>query len=336
MKPPAAFEVLGLTREAAPEEIRRACRRLALRYHPDRNPDDPNAEKKFKELVVSYEKIKNLPARPSPSTASAEKDMDRPIDPDLEEIISEIFRNARNKTERRPVRGSDLTASLELTFEEAALGAERELRLRRRVSCDVCRGGGGYPHGRSERCPHCGGGGELSFRRGSAALSIPCSSCRGEGVRFLDPCPACSGEGRRQREEIVPAVLPPATADGAQIKQRGKGDEGLDFGEPGDLYIAVSVRPHEVFRREGNDIHLELPIRFARSIIGGKTLVPTLEGNVMMRLPIATRSGTVFRLRGKGLSPPGGGGGGDQHVKISVLAPALLRRLHEKWISLTG
>ncbi len=237
MKPPAAFEVLGLTREAAPEEIRRAYRRLALRYHPDRNPDDPNAEKKFKELVVSYEKIKNLPARPSPSTASAEKDMDRPIDPDLEEIISEIFRNARNKTERRPVRGSDLTASLELTFEEAALGAERELRLRRRVSCDVCRGGGGYPHGRSERCPHCGGGGELSFRRGSAALSIPCSSCRGEGVRFLDPCPACSGEGRRQREKIVPAVLPPATADGAQIKQRGKGDEGLDFGEPGDLYI---------------------------------------------------------------------------------------------------
>ena len=122
--------------------------------------------------------------------------------------------------------------------------------------------------------------------------------------------PVCGGEGRRQREEIISAVLPPATADGAQIKQRGKGNEGLHFGEPGDLCIAVSVRPHEVFRREGNDIHIELPIRFGRSIIGGKTLVPTLEGNVMMRLPIATRSGTVFRLRGKGLSPPAGAAAG--------------------------
>ncbi len=337
MGPPDAYEVLGVPRDATAVELRSAYRRLALEHHPDRNPGDPDAERRFKEIVLAYERLRDPRQRAAYDAGQRPRGRRGDFDEEWEEIFAQIFRGAHRKEagEGAPAQARDLRARLDITLEDAAQGAEREIHLRRWVWCDACRGRGADPEAPPAACPLCGGSGELRFKRGLADLAIPCSTCEGKGRYVRERCGACGGEGRSRRESRLRVKVPAAVEDGAQLKLKGKGDESAQRGEAGDLYVGVHIRPHPLFRREGLDILFDLPVSFPQAALGDEVVVPTLNGEVRMRIPAGTQSGRVFRLRGKGLSPAGGLRTGDQRVRVLIETPTRLnerqRRLLEEF-----
>lgn len=331
------YDVLGVARDAPAEDIKRAYKKLAVRLHPDRNPDDPAAEDAFKEATEAYAALSDPEKRrrydrlghsafESAGPGGGFDSVDfAAVTEMLEGLLGDVLGARRGRKGRT---GRDIEHRLTVTFQEAALGAEKTLRVIRPTPCDECGGSGARPGTEPSRCPDCKGRGEVRVQRGFFAASRDCPACRGTGKAFDDPCRKCRGDGTTPREEEMLVRIPPGVADGAVRTVRGAGEPAA--GGAGDLHVHVSVQEHPLFTREQADILCTIPVSFPQAVLGATLEVPTLEGVVNMKLPAGTQSGKVFRLRGKGIAVLGGYGKGDQLVTVMVEVPTKVSRKQRK------
>lgn len=361
------YEVLGVPRDASPEEIRKAYRRLARKYHPDANPGDPEAAERFKELQEAYEVLSDPQKR-----AAYDRFGHAGVDPaayagtgpggapggaapgegpfdfgDLfggfEEIFETFFGGGRPRASERPRRGGDREVEVEVSFEESARGCERELQVSRVEPCPRCRGEGAEPGG-VQACPQCGGAGRVRAAQrtafGSFVTVVTCPRCHGQGRVVVAPCRECGGEGRVRRRRTLVVRIPGGVEDGMRIRLAGQGDAGLHGGAPGDLYVRVRVRPHPRLRREADDVVEEVTLDVVQAALGTTLRVQTLDGEEAVRVPPGTQHGTELRLRGRGFPRLRGGGRGDHVVRVRVHVPAAgseaERQLLEQWARLRG
>jgi molecular chaperone DnaJ len=315
------YDVLGVPRDADTARLKKAYRELALKYHPDQNPDNPDAESHFKEVSEAYTVLSDPDKRARYDRRGFEGvGADGGVGVDLgafTELFESLFGDLFGKR-RAKAAGRDLRYTLELTFEEAALGVKKPIHFPARIECESCRGSGGKS---MRSCEACGGRGELKVQQGFFSLNKKCPSCQGAGKIVDEKCPACGGDGTVEKEREFEVVIPPATEDGATRRVAGQGEPGRHGGPPGDLNVIVRVKPHPLFRRDGDVVTCEVPVTMAQAALGAVIQVPTLDGKVEMRVPPGTQSGTLFRLRGKGL---GGTARGDAHVRLLVETPTAL------------
>ncbi len=326
MKVADALKILGLAKNPSTSQLKSAYKKLALEFHPDRNPGDPEAEKRFKQVVIAHETLQN-PERSAPGATSQRRKSARQrgeYEEKWEDIFSHIFKNARGPVDDRKTAFLDLHAQVEVTLEELTRDSEKEVAVSRRVRCASCEGSGFEPGARVGACQACKGAGEVRYRQGLAELWVPCSACDGSGEHTGESCGDCGGEGRVSRRENVRVAIPAAAKEGAQIKIKGKGDEDARTGEAGDLGVTVRSKPHPIFRREGNDILFDLPVSFSQAALGHEALAPTLRGARSVKIPAGTQSGRVFLLKGEGLSPAGGRNTGDLRIRVTIETPTRL------------
>ena len=329
------YEVLGVSKTASEDEIKKAYRKLARKYHPDVNPDDESAEAKFKEVSEAYEVLAN-PEKKSTYDQYGHAGMD----PNsfggfgggdfggFSDIFDVFFGGGgpgRSRTHRGPTRGNDLRYDLIIDFEEAAFGTEKTISLSRYENCEKCGGSGAKEGTEAKTCETCGGTGQVAQTQRTAFGQFqtvkPCPTCGGEGTIIEEKCPACKGEGKVRKTKKLEVKIPAGVDTGSRLRMSGEGEAG-DLGGPnGDLYIYISVRPHEYFIRQGNDIILEYPLNIVQASVGTEVEVPTLEGTIKLKIPEGTQSGTVFRLKGKGITSIKGYSKGDQHVQVKVIIP---------------
>jgi len=332
------YVILEVSKTASNDEIKQAYRALAMRYHPDRNPGDVAAEDAFKEASEAYAVLSD-PAKRSRYDRFGHSAFDSngpgfeasdfgAVSEILEGLFGEVFSGGRRK--RR--HGRDLQYDLEITFGEAALGAEKEITVNRPSTCTSCGGNGAKPGTPVHKCNVCQGRGQVRYQRGLFAAARPCHGCRGTGTKIATPCEACRGVGIRTREESMKVRVPPGVKDGAVRTVRGAGEVG-EAGQSGDLHVHIHVKEHSLFDREGADIQVTVPISFPQAVLGASIEVPTLEGKVTMKVPPGTQSGKVFRLRGKGIPVYGGYGKGDQLVTVVVEVPTEVSRRQRKLIA---
>ncbi|HNQ87681.1 MAG TPA: molecular chaperone DnaJ [Verrucomicrobiota bacterium] len=350
------YEVLGVERTASAEDIKKAYRKLALKFHPDRNPGDKSAEDKFKEVGEAYEVLSSPDKR-----AIYDQHGHAAFDPhqqaaghghpwggaggfhDPFEIFREVFGGGagggifdeilgggRRRDPGGPQRGAHLRVSIELTFEEAVRGCEKEITLTRPEPCSACKGTGAEPGSGRKNCPTCKGHGQVEqVLGGFMRFRQVCPRCQGAGRVIEKPCRACHGSGREERSVRIPLRIPAGVDDGTQVRSTGQGEPGQFGGPPGDLYVVIHVRPHDVFHRDGNDLLCEIPVSFVQAALGTEITVPTLEGAAQIRLPAGTQHGTVFRLRNRGVKSPDGYGKGDLHVRVLIEVPTRLNAAQE-------
>jgi molecular chaperone DnaJ len=328
------YEVLGVARSASQDEIKKAYRKLARQYHPDVNKDDPNAAEKFKEISEAYEVLSDPEKR-------ARYDQFGHADPTqgmgggagfdgfgdfggFGDIFDMFFGGGR----RGPQRGRDLEYELDVEFEEAAFGTEKQIQIPRTETCSTCNGSGAKPGTKVEQCSVCHGTGEqqqvVNTPFGRMVNRKTCSACRGRGVRISSPCPDCSGQGRRRVRRTVTVRVPAGVDTGTRLRIPGAGESSPNGGQPGDLHIVIHVRPHKVFERDGANVYIDFPLTFVQAALGDEVEVPTLDGPVKLRIPEGTQTGTSFRLRGKGIVRLGTNQRGDQHVRVHVMTPTNL------------
>jgi len=336
------YEVLGVPRTAGSEEIKKAFRRLARQYHPDVNKS-PAAESQFKEINEAYEVLSDQQKRAAydrfgHAGISGSVGGGSPFDPfagvgfgDIFDTFESFFSGMTGTSGRkRPQRGADLRYTLTLDFEEAIFGCEKEIEIPRLESCPACHGTGAEPGTQPVRCPRCGGSGEVRQRGPFLNMIVmtPCEQCRGEGVINAIPCNECQGQGRVRATRKLVVKVPAGVDDNSQIRLSGEGEAGIRNGPRGDLYIALRIKPHAHFQRQGNDIVYELPINIAQAALGAEVVVPTLEGGEeVLRIQAGTQSGRTYKLRGKGVPFLRGNGRGDQLVVVRVIVPT---RLNER------
>ena len=326
MKVADALNILGLDKNPSTSQLKSAYKKLALEFHPDRNPGDPEAERRFKQIVIAHETLKNpkrSTARGAPRGRKSARQRGE-YEEKWEDIFSHIFKNARGPVDDRKNTFLDLHAQVEVTLEELTGDSEKEIFVSRRVRCASCEGSGFEAGARVGACQACRGAGEVRYRQGLAELWVPCSACYGSGEHTGEACRACGGEGVTSRRESLQVTIPVATKEGAQIRIKGMGDEDARTGEAGDLSVTVRSKPHPVFRREGNDILFDLPVSFSQAALGHEALAPTLRGARTIRIPAGTQSGRVFLLKGEGLAPAGGRNTGDMRVSVIVETPTRL------------
>ncbi|RJQ46945.1 MAG: molecular chaperone DnaJ [Nitrospiraceae bacterium] len=322
------YEVLGVKREASQDEIKKTYRRLARKYHPDLNPGDKNAEKKFKEINEAYEVLSDSKKRSEydqfgKAAFDGQQGFEgfRSQNFDFgfgghEDIFSNLFRNFRH--EEIPEKGADLVTSLDISLEDAFAGMTRPITLTKETSCRTCSGTGAED---LRTCPQCKGAGTLKQSRGVFRVNQPCPACRGTGKTITKACKACRGKGSVAASETIKVKIPPGADTGSRIRLRGMGNPGTRGGPTGDLYIELRVKPHPLFKREGNNIITEVPVTVPEAVLGGKIQVPTLEGTVTMTLPQGTDSGKKFRLKGKGIPDRKTGTRGDEYAVIKIVVP---------------
>lgn len=344
------YEVLGVPRDASQDEIKKAYRQLAKKYHPDANPNDPSAAEKFKEINEAYEVLGDPDKRAQydrfghvgggASGAGGYGDF-TDFGPfgggfggfgGIGDLFDMFFGSTAQEARRRgPARGPDLQYDLHVTLEEAAFGCEKELEIAGWDVCRTCGGSGCRPGTRPSTCRVCKGTGQVQSVQdtllGRVITSRTCENCRGTGQVIDDPCHECRGKGRVRRRRVVVVKVPPGADSGLRLRLSGEGEPGERGGQPGDLYVTVHVRPHEIFTREGDDIHCEAAIEFVQAALGDEIEVPTLDGKVTLKIPEGTQPGAVFRLRGKGMPRLRGSGRGDLMVHVTVKVP---QRLTEK------
>jgi molecular chaperone DnaJ len=325
------YEVLGVDRDATEEEIRKAFRKLAFKYHPDHNHDDTAGEK-FKEVNEAYEVLSDPDKRAAYDRfghGGAEGLFGRGFEGfdfgGFGDIFDAFFGGVATATRQAPQRGTDLSYGITITFEEAALGGEKEITISRTENCSLCQGVGSKPGSQPSRCPNCNGTGQV--RRVHQSLfgrfthTITCPQCHGEGRIITEPCPQCRGTGREKRKANISVNIPAGVDNGSQIRLRGEGEAGTRGGPAGDLYITLSVKEHEFFTRYNDDLLYELPINFAQAALGTEVEVPTLEGKTKLKIPAGSQNGQVFRLKGRGIPHLHGNGRGDQLVTLFVVTP---------------
>ena len=344
------YEILGVSRDASAEEIKKAYRRLAIKYHPDRNPDNPKeAEEKFKEVSEAYKVLSDpekrriydqyghagLEAEVGAGAGGGFGGFD--FDPfkifeevfggeDIfgESIFGDFFGRTRTAHEREAQAGASLHYNLEIDFEEAISGTEKEIAVTRYETCPRCRGSGVEPGYHPETCPACGGTGYIQTRQGFFAFTRTCTQCHGRGTIIRKPCKQCRGTGRVRTTRKIKVRIPPGVDNGTTLRLRGEGQAGTGGGPSGDLFVSIKVRPHPLFSRQGSDIFIEVPISFALAALGGEISVPTVDGKVRLKIPPGTQTGKVFRLRGKGAPYLHSSSRGDQLVKVVVETPVNL------------
>jgi molecular chaperone DnaJ len=336
------YEVLGVPRNASEQEVKSAYRRLALKHHPDRNPGDRQAEERFKEAAEAYAVLGDPEKRQRYDTfghaglGAGAGGFDPTIFADFGDILGDFFGFGDFFGRRRgPRRGADLRYNLELTFEEAALGTEAQIRIPRSESCTACGGSGAAPGTRPASCPTCSGSGQVTFQQGFFSVARTCSHCRGAGRIITEECRSCRGEGRVPVERTLSVKIPAGVDDGSQLRIAGEGEAGGPGAPAGDLFVVLRVAPHELFRRDGTNLLCELPVSVPQAALGASVEVPTLEGGrAKLTIPEGTQSGTVLRIRGQGVPALGGRGRGDLHVLVRVVVPRHLsaeqRRLLEQ------
>jgi molecular chaperone DnaJ len=351
------YEILGVSRDTDAEGLKSAYRKLALQYHPDRNPDDAVAEEKFKEASEAYAILSDEQKRAAydrfghDGVAGAGGAGGFPggdfagFGDIFNDLFGDIFgggggARAGRRGPGRGQRGADLRYNLEIKLSEAAEGLEASIQIPKTVVCETCDGQGTAEGTEPERCASCGGSGQAIFQQGLFRISRPCDMCGGAGSIVRNPCGTCRGSGRVEGERTLSVQVPAGVDDGMRLRVAGEGEAGVSGGPPGDLYVVLSVTPHPLFERDGADLHCERPIPFTQAVLGGEIDVPTLEGRVNLRIPEGTQSGKIFRLRGKGMPDLRDGRRGDQYVRIFVEVPTKLtrrqRELLEEFADETG
>jgi molecular chaperone DnaJ len=328
------YEILGLARNASEAEIKRAFRKLAMKYHPDRNPGDPQAEERFKKINEAYEVLSNPKKRAAYDqfghagvhSASNGTGFSAEAFSDLfGEVFEDLFGFGRSRRTRAR-RGADLRYNLELSLEEAVAGTEVEIQVPTLVFCTECGGSGVAFGSRPSTCTLCHGQGVVRVQQGFFTLQQTCPNCQGTGQENRHPCLKCSGRGRVPHTKRLVVKVPPGVDTGDRIRLPGEGEAGEHGGPPGDLYVQIHVKQHPIFTREGNDLRCEVPISFTTAALGGELEVPTLNGKVILKIPPETQTGTLFRLRGKGVKPVRGGPPGDLICQVRVETPVRLTK----------
>jgi molecular chaperone DnaJ len=328
------YEVLGLGRDAAEGDIKKAYRRLAMKFHPDRNPEDPTAAERFREASEAYEVLTDPEKRQAYDRfGHAAVDGNGGMGGGFAgggfgdifgDVFGDIFGNAGGRGRSSVMRGSDLRYSLELDLEQAVRGDNVEIKIPVLSACEDCDGSGSKPGSRPSSCPDCGGVGQIRVAQGFFSLQQTCPRCRGSGQIITDPCAKCGGQGRVERRKTLDVRIPPGVDTGDRIRLTGEGEAGVNGGPPGDLYVQVEVREHAIFTRDGRNLFCEVPIDFVDAALGGELEVPTLDGRVKLKIPPETQTGKLFRLRGKGVTPVRGGGVGDLLCRVMVETPVNL------------
>ena len=351
------YEVLGIGRNASDEEVKRAYRKLAVKFHPDKNPDDPHAEEKFKELGEAYDVLMDPEKRAAydrfghaafaPGGIGFGGGFHDPFDIFREVfgggfgggIFETFFGGAGTRTEDRH-RGSDLRYDMEITLEEAAFGVQKEIEIEKLGICDKCDGTGAEPGSRAVTCPTCRGRGQVISSRGFFQVSQTCPRCRGAGEIIEKPCPQCRGEGRVEKRSCVTLKIPAGIREGSRLRSSSNGEAGIRGGPPGDLYVVIHIKEHKVFQRDGDSLYCEVPIPFSVAALGGEVDIPTLEGKAHLKVPAGTQSGQMFKLRGKGISNIDGRSRGDLLARLIVEVPSRLNaeqhRKLEEFAALCG
>ncbi len=329
------YEILGLQRNASEAEIKKAYRRLAMKYHPDRNPGDAETELKFKEVKSAYEVLADPQKRAAYDQfghAGVEGGMSGgpggPGGASFSDIFSDVFGDifGGRRGGAGIFRGADLRYNLELSLEEAVNGVETTIRVPSWTTCEACDGKGQEGGKAPETCPTCNGHGDVRVQQGFFSIQQTCPRCGGAGVVVTDPCRRCDGQGRIQETKELSVKIPAGVDTGDRIRLSGEGEPGERGGPPGDLYVQVMVREHPIFVRDGEHLRCQMPISFVTAALGGELEVPTLSGRVSLRVPEGTQSGKVFRVRGKGVKPVRGGPQGDLLVRVVVETPVNLTR----------
>jgi molecular chaperone DnaJ len=337
------YEILGLAKNASDDDIKKSYRKLAMKYHPDRNPDSKGAEEKFKEAKEAYEMLSDPQKR-----EAYDRYGHAGVDPNMGaggfgggggggfadafgDIFGDIFGGAAAGGARggrgggpQVYRGADLRYNLEITLEQAANGFDTTIRVPSWDSCESCHGSGAKPGTSPTSCPTCAGHGQVRMQQGFFSIQQTCPKCHGTGKIIPEPCPTCAGAGRIKRNKTLEVKIPAGIDDGMRIRSSGNGEPGMNGGPPGDLYVEIHIKAHAVFQRDGDDLHCEMPISYASAALGGEIEVPTLGGKVSFTVPEGTQSGKVFRLRGKGVKGVRTGMAGDLFCHVVVETPVRL------------
>jgi molecular chaperone DnaJ len=332
------YEVLGVPRSVDESELKKAYRKLALQHHPDRNPDDPEAEERFKEASEAYAVL-------------ADPDKRRAYDrfgfqgvgggaggfPDFGDLGSfgDVFNDlfgdlfggrAGGRRQGRGQRGADLRYNLEIELHDVVTGLEAQIKIPKMRACETCRGSGARPGTQPETCSRCRGSGQVVLQQGFFRISRPCDDCAGAGEVVRERCSECRGAGRTEGLQTVKVRVPPGVDEGTRLRLTGEGEAGIAGGPPGDLYVVIAMKPHSLFTRDGQDLHCEVPISFTQAALGAEIEVPTLDGKITQRIPEGSQSGKVIRLRGKGLPSLRSSARGDQHLHLFVEVPTRLSK----------
>ena len=330
------YEVLGVTRTATEQELKQSYRRLAVQYHPDKNPGDTTAEEKFKEINEAYQVLSQTETRARydryghAGVGSAAGAGFNQGFPGFEDILSDLFGFGDvfgGRGQRRgPQRGSDLRYDIEISLEEAAQGVKTKIRVPRLEHCDVCHGSGAAEGSEPTRCATCGGSGQVRYQQGFFSVSRTCSTCRGAGKVIKNQCRACHGDGRIEREKTLEIKIPVGVDNGMRLRIASEGEAGDPGAQRGDLYVIVHVKEHEVFERRDANLYCSVPVSFTQAALGGEIKVPTLDGEERVKVEEGTQTGTIFRLKGKGMPMLGSRGRGDLYAAVNLITPTSLSR----------
>jgi molecular chaperone DnaJ len=330
------YEVLGVNRDASEEEIKKAYRKLAMKWHPDRNPENPKAEERFKEAKEAYEVLSDAKKRPaydqfghagvdaSAAAGGAGAGFGGAGFGDMfSDIFGEIFGGARGQRSN-VFRGADLRYNLEISLEQAAHGFETKIRIPTLATCETCHGSGAKAGTQPQTCTTCRGAGQVRVSQGPFSIAQTCPRCHGSGKMVANPCGTCGGAGRVRHQKTLSVRIPAGVDEGDRVRLSGEGEAGVNGGPPGDLYVQVHLKAHTVFQRDHDDLHCEMPISFATAALGGDIDIPTLDGSARIKVPHETQSGKTFRLRGKGIKGVRSQAPGDLFCHVVVETPVNL------------
>ena len=341
------YELLGAGRDASDEDLKKAYRKLAMQYHPDRNPDDKEAEQKFKEVSEAYHVLSDKEKRaaydrfghaafegPGSGPGAGGFDFGTSFADVFDDLFGEFMGGGRRGGRRQAPRGADLRYNMEISLEDAFSGKQATIRVPGTVTCESCSGSGARAGTRPSVCGTCGGAGKVRAQQGFFTIERTCPTCQGAGQVIADPCPSCRGAGRVQKEKSLAVNIPAGVEDGTKIRLAGEGEAGARGAPPGDLYIFLSVAPHHIFLRDAMHIHCRVPIPMTTAALGGAVEVPTVGGSrARVTVPAGTQSGHQFRLRGKGMPALRGAGHGDMYIEVAVETPVNLSKRQKELLN---